>query len=143
MAGNGKDQPLRLPLSRALPPGRRPAREPLRLPVGYETAAYVYPPLNGTATLFGKSTAGVIVLDSPQPATADEAIVAAYAALQVISSDAKNRLAIDPKALEQVERALAMIESYQDDMDAHMDDMANADVYGCREWDNAQAGGSL
>lgn len=85
-----------------------------------EADGYVYPPLNGTPRTFGGECSGVVVVDSPKAATADEALERAYAALGVIAKDPHNREAVDPKALAQVERALAVIESYQGDLDAHL-----------------------
>lgn len=97
---------------------------------------HVYPPLNGTQALFSGVANGVVVIEAPQPATADEALSAALAALKVITLDPANRKGIDPKALEQVEQALALIESYEADRDACLAERGDADLAGSREWDN-------
>ena len=96
---------------------------------------YIYPPLNGVQTTFGGVTHGVLVIDSPQPATADEALRAAVEALTVVAMKG-GKLTLED--WEQVNRALALAESHQADMDAHLDtmDRADADLYGCRERDN-------
>lgn len=98
---------------------------------------FLHPPLNGILKSFGGVTDSVVVLDSPQPPTIDDALEGAYTALQVVATKS-GRLALEDQ--EQVNRALSLVESYRDDLDAHLEAVCDArDVVdlGCREWDNA------
>lgn len=93
-------------------------------------------PVNGDPESLSGRLLGVQVVEAPQPPTIDDALSAAYDALQAIVSDTSN-----PEALLQAHAALNTIDSYRDDLDAHLEAVCEAregvDLIGCREWDNA------
>lgn len=105
---------------------------------------FLYPPVNGCEMVFGGHgglTCGVVVVDSPQPATADEALRAAVDALNMVNLKC-GELNLEDWA--QVNRAVLLAESYQADLEAHLEERAadrgDADLYGSRERDNMAGG---